>query len=162
MPPLRGTLRTCTACACSHSIRSFARFLPAGTPVPWRRAPATREKLRDAGRIPCRGTVHDAAINRGCPAGSATPEGEVPEHADDRCAPARGSGEFDSSVGQSAPVRSQLPAGCGTLVATAPPGSPVPVGRFCAPPVALPLPMTVFQGRTGPVSGALQPFSANS
>ncbi|CAO0825894.1 hypothetical protein SMICM17S_04527 [Streptomyces microflavus] len=65
VPPLRGTLRTRTACACSPSFRSIARFLRAGTPVPWRRAPANREKPMRAGRIPGRGTVHDAAINRG-------------------------------------------------------------------------------------------------
>ncbi|GGS59380.1 hypothetical protein GCM10010253_37580 [Streptomyces badius] len=51
----------------------------------------------------------------------------------------RTSGENDSSVGQYVPVRSQRPPACGTLVATAPPGSPVPVGRFFVPPRLMPL-----------------------
>ncbi len=71
----------------------------------------------------------------GAPKGSAPP-GRRGSGA--RCGPAcarPGTGEFDSSVGQYGPVRPQLPVSCGTLVETAPPGSPVPVGRFCAPPV---------------------------
>ncbi len=63
--PCPGTpLRTRTNGACSPSFRSIARFLAAGTPVPRRRAPATRRKPMRAGRIPCRGTVHAAATER--------------------------------------------------------------------------------------------------
>lgn len=150
----------------AYGLRMFSldpvhRAVPSGG-HPGALAPRARHPRKAEGRraysVP--GNCSRCRNQPGCPAGSATPDRGVPEHAGNRRAPARRSDEFDSSVGQSAPVRSQLPSGCGTLVATAPPGSPVPVGRFCAPPVARPAPMTVFQGRTGPVFGVLRPFPA--
>ncbi|MET8331451.1 cupin domain-containing protein [Streptomyces sp. NPDC005181] len=48
--------------------------------------------------------------------------------------------DFDSTPHGYGPVGPHSAAACGSLVATAPPGSPVPVGRFCAVPAAASLP----------------------
>ncbi len=48
--------------------------------------------------------------------------------------------DFHSTAHGRVPVGPHSVAACGRLVPTAPPGSPVPVGRFCAAPVAAPPP----------------------
>lgn len=48
--------------------------------------------------------------------------------------------DFHSTAHGHVPVGPHSVAACGRLVPTAPPGSPVPVGRFCAAPVAAPSP----------------------
>ncbi|WP_371665093.1 cupin domain-containing protein [Streptomyces sp. NBC_01241] len=48
-------------------------------------------------------------------------------------APSRAAIDFDSTTAGYASIGPHCTVGCGSLETTAPPGSPVPVGRFCCP-----------------------------
>lgn len=128
-----------------------------------RRPPSAGE--RDAAR--CRGSAATTARRRtphrhACPYRHACPRRMLAL----LTAPAIRSGiDFHSTAHGHVPVGPHSVAACGRLVPTAPPGSPVPVGRFCAAPVAAPSPTLrpdeIGRGPRAPAT-ARPPVSAHS